>query len=589
MRAGQACEWMGVVCETGPWPRNVRKIILIDNDIAGIIPGELGFLSELEELVIENTATAGYFNVVGGFLPDGIKDLENLKILRIRGHEITGPVPSEWTKFKNLEVLDLSNNLLTGRIPSAIGNIKSLKEIDLSSNQITGTIPQSIGSLTNLENLNLGSNEFSGEIPPQIGQLPELSILDLRENNFTGQIPASIGTLPNLISLTLRDNQLTGPPPPPVIKLASEISICSLTEQSPQFCIPDVPMYRINGQDNVCGVPLNASCSFCSSTQTAGDASCGTLESIFYKTEGINWSDQSGWLSASDPCSWHGLECTEGQVTKLSLPDNNLSGDIPEEIGNLTGLDTLNLSGNALAGPIPLSVALLQNSTNSCNLTSNDASLCIPDDPDFSAITSEAICGLPLTFSCSSAGSPGSFTSIEGHTSNGTNQITWRASRRIPDAYFEVEKKENGVYAVIGRVESPDNPDDPQLYSYTLPELRTGIHTFRVHLTTSSGASLYSAEIDIISSGNTYLLEPPYPNPSLGSATFRFVIQEQQPIQLTLYDITGRELKVLYSGNPEVNLIQEITIQAGDVASGIYFVRLEGDTFSTSQTLFIQK
>ncbi|MBX2819062.1 MAG: leucine-rich repeat domain-containing protein [Rhodothermaceae bacterium] len=589
MRAGQACEWMGVVCETGPWPRNVRKIILIDNDIAGTIPGELSFLTELEELVIENTATAGYFNVVGGFLPDGLKDLDNLKILRIRGHEITGPVPSEWTKFKNLEILDLGNNMLTGRIPDAIGNITSLKEIDLSSNQLIGTIPQSISNLTNLENLNLGSNDFFGEIPPQIGQLSELSILDLRENNFTGPIPSSLGTLPKLISLTLRDNELSGPPPPSVIKLASEISICSMTEQSTQFCIPDAPIYRIDGQDNICGVPLDATCSFCSSTLTAGHASCGTLESIFYKTEGINWADQSGWLSAPDPCSWHGLECTDGQVTTLSLPDNNLNGDIPEEIGNLTGLDTLNLSGNALAGPIPLSVALLQNSTNSCNLASNDASLCIPDDPDYAAITTDAICGLPLTFSCSSAGSPGSFSSIESHISNGINQLTWRATRRIPDAYFEVERKENGVYTVIGRVESPHTPDDPQLYSYTLPELRSGIHTFRVHLTTSTGASLYSAEIDIISSGNNYLLEPPYPNPTVGPATLRFVIEEQQPVQLTLYDITGRELKVLYSGNPEVNLIQEITIQAGDVASGIYFVRLEGDSFSTSQTLFIQK
>ena len=589
MRAGQACEWMGVVCETGPWPRNVRKIILIDNDIAGTIPGELSFLPELEELVIENTATAGYFSVVGGFLPDGLKDLENLKILRISGHEIRGPIPSEWSSFKNLETLDLSNNQLDGRIPQDIGNIATLKEIDLSSNRFVGSIPTSIGRLTNLQKIDLGSNDFFGEIPQALGQLEELAIIDLRENNFTGTIPASIGSLPNLISLTLTDNNLEGPPPPAVIKLASELSICSLEQQSPQFCIPDTPMYRADGQDNICGVPLDASCSFCSSTLTPGGASCSSLESIFYKTEGINWTNQSGWLVGSDPCEWHGLSCTDDEVSILSLPDNNLSGDIPEEIAQLNRLDSLDLSGNALTGPIPLSIALLQTSTNSCNLARNDAGLCIPDNPDIAAITSESICGVPLTYSCSIAGSPGAFSSVESHASGNSNELTWRASKQIQDAFFEVEKKEDGVFSVIGIVDSPSTSSDPELYSYTLPELASGIHTFRIHMTSLGGTSIYSDEISIIASGNTYLLEPPFPNPVLSTATVRFVIQDEQRVQMALYDITGRKIGVIYDGSPEIDLIQEVTLDTDQLASGIYFIRLEGDSFNTTQTLFVQK
>ena len=416
MRAGQACEWKGVVCETGPWPRNVRKIVLIDNDVGGNIPGELSFLSELEELVIQTTATAGYFNVVEGFLPSGIGDLQNLKILRISGHALRGPIPTEWTNLKNLEVLDLSNNSLDGRIPDGIGGINTLKEMNLSSNGFVGFIPQSFGNLSNLQKLDLGSNQFIGSIPQELGQLTELQLLDLKENQLTGQIPSSIGDLPNLISLTLTDNDLVGPPPPSVIKRASSISICSLAQQNTQFCIPDTPMYRTNEQSEICGVPLQASCSFCTSSQSSGNSSCNALESIFYKTEGVDWGNHSGWLAQADPCEWHGIDCSNDEISTITLPNNNLTGKIPEEIGELTNLSSLDLSGNSLTGPLPLSVALLQTTTNTCDLTGNNANLCIPDDPGITAITSESICGLPITYSCSSTGSPGLFSTIESQS-----------------------------------------------------------------------------------------------------------------------------------------------------------------------------
>lgn len=589
MIAGQACEWMGVVCETGPWPRNVRKIVLIDNDVGGNIPGELSFLTELEELVVQTTATAGYFSVVEGFLPSALEDLKNLKVLRISGHEIRGPIPNEWANLQSLEVLDLSRNLLDGRLPEAIGTISTLKEINLSSNDFLGSIPQSFSNLINLEKLNLGSNKFSGSIPQNIGQLQELTLLDLRENNLSGSIPPSLGSLPNLISLTLTNNNLDGPPPPSVIKLASEVPICSIAQQSPQFCIPDNPMYRIDGAPDLCGVPFESSCSFCSSSQSNGHGSCNMLESIFYKTEGINWTHQSGWLSHEDPCEWYGLSCADQDVHMLELPSNNLTGEIPEEIGDLPSLTALDLSGNALAGPLPLSIALLQNTTDSCNLSNNDGSLCLPDTPDIAAIGSESICGLPIALSCNAVSAPGIFSTIEARVMGDSRELVWRAALRVPDVHFEVERKENGAFSVIGIVDQPAFQDDPQLFSYPLPELGSGIHTFRVKMTSLAGESLYSDELDILLSDNNFLLEPPFPNPAYQTATLRFVIQEAQPVQLSLYDVTGRSIQVLYEDNPEVDSIQEVTIQTDELASGIYFLRLEGTAFGATQTLVVQK
>ena len=56
------------------------------------------------------------------------------------------------------------------------------------------------------------------------------------------------------------------------------------------------------------------------------------------------------------PSGWHGVTVTSGRVTGLDLSSNNLTGGpLPDALGELTALTTLNLSGNAGLddGPIP--------------------------------------------------------------------------------------------------------------------------------------------------------------------------------------------------------------------------------------------
>uniref|UniRef100_N1QXI0 Putative LRR receptor-like serine/threonine-protein kinase n=1 Tax=Aegilops tauschii TaxID=37682 RepID=N1QXI0_AEGTA len=64
---------------------------------------------------------------------------------------------------------------------------------------------------------------------------------------------------------------------------------------------------------------------------------------------------------AGDPClprqnSWTGVGCSDDspvRVLSLDLKNRGLSGSLPDSIGNLTGMNTISLSGNKLSGPIP--------------------------------------------------------------------------------------------------------------------------------------------------------------------------------------------------------------------------------------------
>uniref|UniRef100_A0ACD5WSQ4 Uncharacterized protein n=1 Tax=Avena sativa TaxID=4498 RepID=A0ACD5WSQ4_AVESA len=64
---------------------------------------------------------------------------------------------------------------------------------------------------------------------------------------------------------------------------------------------------------------------------------------------------------AGDPClppqnSWTGVNCSPDspvRVLSLDLRNRTLSGSLPDSIGNLTGVQTIFLSGTKLSGPIP--------------------------------------------------------------------------------------------------------------------------------------------------------------------------------------------------------------------------------------------
>ena len=60
------------------------------------------------------------------------------------------------------------------------------------------------------------------------------------------------------------------------------------------------------------------------------------------------------WLSERPISEWYGVTVdVDGRVNGLYLSSNELTGEIPEELGSLSGLRRLYLSSNDLTGEIP--------------------------------------------------------------------------------------------------------------------------------------------------------------------------------------------------------------------------------------------
>ncbi|MDY6991191.1 MAG: hypothetical protein SVR94_01115, partial [Pseudomonadota bacterium] len=105
---------------------------------------------------------------------------------------------------------------------------------------------------------------------------------------------------------------------------------------------------------------------------------CEALLDLYNQTNGSNWRNNSGWNETNMPCSWGGVWCGGGYVTELSLVGNQLSGPIPESLGQLSQLTELLLYSNQLSGPIPESLGQLSQ-LNDLELSSNQLSGPIPE------------------------------------------------------------------------------------------------------------------------------------------------------------------------------------------------------------------
>ncbi len=112
-----------------------------------------------------------------------------------------------------------------------------------------------------------------------------------------------------------------------------------------------------------------------------------TLNGIYHAMGGPEWTSAENWLSEAPSSAWHGVKvggCAGhlpvGGVVSLNLAENNLTGELPAELGNLIHLVELNLSHNNLTGEIPPELANLQEFLEELNLSHNDMTGEIPPE-----------------------------------------------------------------------------------------------------------------------------------------------------------------------------------------------------------------
>ncbi|MEL6557223.1 MAG: LamG-like jellyroll fold domain-containing protein [Bacteroidota bacterium] len=257
--------------------------------------------------------------------------------------------PADWfgvnVTNRRVDSLDLSNNGLKGTVPAFAGlELENLASLRLQNNELDSI--GDISSLTLLTEISLENNLFQfDDLEPVAGisgisYIPQLEVFIGEDITVSESEPI---TIDGTVGGSANDYQWFKDG----VAIADEISPV-LTIASAQF--EDDATYRVEVTSSL--VPgLTLSSNEVVVVVSSLDKDIASLTQFYNDTDGDNWTINDGWLSG-DITTWQGVVMNESQsrVVGVSLPGNNLSGEVSDAITGVLNLDSLDISDNKITG-----------------------------------------------------------------------------------------------------------------------------------------------------------------------------------------------------------------------------------------------
>ncbi|KAK4778024.1 hypothetical protein SAY87_018211 [Trapa incisa] len=329
-------------------------------------------------------------NNVSGEIPEHICKLENLRLLDLGSNQLTGEIPSCLDSLADdLVLLNLQGNNLRGRIPTIFDSGCSLMMIDMSYNQLEGPLPRMTGCI-NLEFLNLGNNMIRDIFPSWLSWLPELRVLILRSNRFQGFINQTQSRVefPKLQIIDISQNNFHGVLPSEYFEKWKSLSYSGIPKQ-PYYIGTIAAATLFLGYANTYDFSVTI-------TNKGMTMDYAKILSYFAL---IDFSSNN--FSGSIPESVGFLK----GLRSLNLSNNHFTGAIPPVLGDLTDLEALDLSSNNLSGEIPQELTQLIR-LGFFNASFNNLHGPIPQGKQFNSFRNTSyegnsgLCGDPLSRKC---------------------------------------------------------------------------------------------------------------------------------------------------------------------------------------------
>ncbi|XP_062073324.1 LRR receptor-like serine/threonine-protein kinase ERL1 isoform X2 [Humulus lupulus] len=254
-----------------------------------------------------------------------------------------------------------------GVICDSYGDGLSVISLNLSNLNLGGDISPAIGDLRNIQSIDLQGNGLTGQIPDEIGNIASLVHLDLSDNFLHGDIPFSISKLKQLEFFNLKNNQLVGTIPSTLTQIPNlktlDLARNQLRGEIPRILYWNEVLQYLGLRDNSLTGTLSPDMCQLTGLWYLGNnltgpipdniGNCTSFEILYVFHEFLSrFVIFLKWFG-SDFVLWYWFE----GVRDISY--NQITGEIPYNIGFLQ-VATLSLQGNRLTGKIPEVIGLMQ-------------------------------------------------------------------------------------------------------------------------------------------------------------------------------------------------------------------------------------
>lgn len=294
-----------------------------------------------------------------------IKSLKKLQSLVLSDVGLAGkldaPAGEGLAALANLQHLDLSNNLeLGGNLPDWLAGLTALQTINISHTSVGGALPASYVSLQQLREFRAVScTTISGTLPMEYALLQRLEVLEISGSGLSGPLPTEWGDSPNMRAAHS-------------IKRASvQVASARVQQAAAQAQIrnalatggPLQPTNAVNSHGRGSGTfAISSNTSQEAPTDLGGDSSLAD-----YYASQLEASAAKRALASLRSTNFSSATIGMLSLQELRLPNNNLSGSLPDSFANMKQLRVFDVSQSApqhsggIEGRLPAKWAALQN------------------------------------------------------------------------------------------------------------------------------------------------------------------------------------------------------------------------------------
>ena len=176
----------------------------------------------------------------------------------------------------------------------------------------------------------------------------------------------------------------------------------------------------------------------------------------------------------------------------------------------------------------------------------------------------------------SSTALPVELASFDAVLSGSDAVLSWTTLSESDNAGFEVQKRYgDGDFQLAGFVAGAGGSSDALHYSYTISDLYPGQYAFRLKQIDVSGGFAYSPTVEVtVQTPSSFYLLRNYPNPFNPSTTIAYTLPQTAEVSLAVFDLLGRQVRVLASG-PQQAGSYEVPFDGAGLPSGVYVYRLQ--------------
>lgn len=186
---------------------------------------------------------------------------------------------------------------------------------------------------------------------------------------------------------------------------------------------------------------------------------------------------------------------------------------------------------------------------------------------------------------------PVELTSFSASVVKGAVNLSWKTATEINNRGFNVERSANkSDWTKLAFVPGNQTSTSTISYSYVDKSVnQSGNYYYRLKQIDNNGSFKYSSIVEVdVNSPSVFALNQNYPNPFNPSTIISYSLPQASNVKLIVYNAIGQPVRVLENEFKNAGAYN-ITFNASELSSGIYFCKIEAGQFSQIRKMMLIK